>query len=154
VPAIKDVRSQGGRVCPVRTFCGRGGGFFRWGCPHFLVQKTSEFLKFMVSAQTRGTSSVAKGGGGNWGHTPRGALTHFIQPFKTHFKQKFRPKYALKMLTFCKKNCKIAAASEDPPSNPRWLSHFCTYFSFQTLHFCWWGANFFLLQGTLAMPLG
>jgi len=23
-----------------------------------------------------------------------GALTHFIQPFKTHFKQKYRPKYA------------------------------------------------------------
>jgi len=36
LPSIKDVRSQW------------GGGFFRCGRPHFLVQKGSDFSKFMV----------------------------------------------------------------------------------------------------------
>jgi len=43
-PSIKDVRSQGGGGCPVRTFCGQGGGvFFRCGRPHFLAQKHQIF---------------------------------------------------------------------------------------------------------------
>jgi len=52
---IKDVRSR--EVCPVwRTFCGRG--FFRCGRLHFLVQKTSDFSKFMICTdiRTRGLS--------------------------------------------------------------------------------------------------
>jgi len=47
--SIKDALNPGGRkVCPVQTFFGQGGGFFRRGRPHFLVQKISDFLKFMV----------------------------------------------------------------------------------------------------------
>jgi len=49
---------RGEEVCPVRTFFGQGGkGFFRCGRPHFLAQKTSDFLKFMVCPR-------GKGGGG------------------------------------------------------------------------------------------
>jgi len=36
----------------VLIFCGQGKGeFFKCGNPHLLGQKTSDFLKFMVSAQ-------------------------------------------------------------------------------------------------------
>jgi len=43
-PSIKDVRSQRGVVQ-----CGQEGRrFFRCGHPHFLGQKISDFLKFMV----------------------------------------------------------------------------------------------------------
>jgi len=39
----------------------RGKGFFRCGCPHFLVQKNSGFFEiYDVSARTRGVSQ--------WGH--------------------------------------------------------------------------------------
>jgi len=43
--SIKEVRSQREGVCPVRT---RGRGFFRSGRPQFLVQKASNFSKFLV----------------------------------------------------------------------------------------------------------
>jgi len=54
-PSIKESTIRGGRVCPVRTFCGQGReGFFRCRRPHFLVQKTSEFSKFMVCPHEQG----------------------------------------------------------------------------------------------------
>jgi len=35
---------ENNRNCPVRTFCGKvGGGFFRYGLPHFLVKKLRIF---------------------------------------------------------------------------------------------------------------
>jgi len=51
--AVHKRRPQsGGRgVCPVRT---RGEGFFRCGRPHFLVQKTLDFSKFMVCPHGQG----------------------------------------------------------------------------------------------------
>jgi len=45
--SMKDVRSQGG-VCLVFFEQGIEEKFFRCGRPHFLVQKTSDLLKFMV----------------------------------------------------------------------------------------------------------
>jgi len=51
-PSVHKRRPQSGeKVCSVRTFCGQGG-FFRCRRPHFFVQKTSDFSKF-VSARTR-----------------------------------------------------------------------------------------------------
>jgi len=38
----------------VRTFFGQGGGYFRSGRPHFLVQKTSNFSKFIVYSHGQG----------------------------------------------------------------------------------------------------
>jgi len=55
-PSIKDVCSQGEFVQ-----CGqveREGGFFRCGRPHFLVQKTSAFPKFMVCHTDKGGERV------------------------------------------------------------------------------------------------
>jgi len=41
----KRLRNQGMWVYPLRTFFRQGeGGWFRCGRPHFLVQKTSNFL--------------------------------------------------------------------------------------------------------------
>jgi len=49
-PSIKDVHSQGGRgFVQCRPFADkRRGVFFRCGSPHFLVQQTPDFSKFMV----------------------------------------------------------------------------------------------------------
>jgi len=48
-----------GGVCPVRTFCEqRGGVFFRCGRPHFFVQKTSGFSKFMGFRTNKGIEPV------------------------------------------------------------------------------------------------
>jgi len=58
--AVHKRRPQSGwrGVCPVRTFCGQGWrGFFRCGRPHFLVQKTSDFSKFMVYPHGQGRLS-------------------------------------------------------------------------------------------------
>jgi len=41
----------------VRTYFGQGEkGVFRCGSPYVLVQNTSDFSKFMVSARTKGLS--------------------------------------------------------------------------------------------------
>jgi len=41
----------------VRTFCGQRA-FFRCGRPHFLVQKTSDFSKFMMCPHGQGERGV------------------------------------------------------------------------------------------------
>jgi len=54
-PSIKYVHSQGGMGgYPVRAFFEQGGAFFRCGCPHFLAQKTSDILKFMMCLHGQG----------------------------------------------------------------------------------------------------
>jgi len=50
-PSTKDVRSQGGLS---RADIFRKRGFFRCGRPHFLAQKISDFLKFMVCQHGQG----------------------------------------------------------------------------------------------------
>jgi len=47
--------------CPVRTFCGQGR-FFRYGRPHFLVQKTSNFSKFMLCPHGQGGKGMSQCG--------------------------------------------------------------------------------------------
>jgi len=51
--------------------CGQGGGFFRYGRPHFLEQKTSEFSKFLVCphGQEGGWASadILRARGEGWG---------------------------------------------------------------------------------------
>jgi len=49
--SIKDARSQGGGGCPVRIFCGQGGGGvlqMRTFACNFWRKKTLDFSKFMV----------------------------------------------------------------------------------------------------------
>jgi len=51
--SIKDFRSQG--FFPVRTFFGQGGsGILQMRTPHFLVQKRSNFSKFLVCPHGQG----------------------------------------------------------------------------------------------------
>jgi len=60
---IHNIRSQSGerRACPVRTFCGqRVRRFFRCGRPHFLVQKTSNFSKFMSCPHGQGRERLSQ----------------------------------------------------------------------------------------------
>jgi len=53
-------RPQSGRVCPVRTFCRQGGGgFFRCGRPHFLVQNTLDFLNLWCARMVKGRGVLA-----------------------------------------------------------------------------------------------
>jgi len=53
-PSIKDFRSQG--VCLVQKFCGQGTRQMRTS--HFLVQKTSDFSKFMLCPHGQGFEPV------------------------------------------------------------------------------------------------
>jgi len=53
--ALKYVRGPGGEVQ-----CGQGRGVFRCGRPHILMQKTWNFLKFMMYPHYR-ESSADKG---------------------------------------------------------------------------------------------
>jgi len=70
IGAVHKRRPQSGGICLVRTFCGQGGGFFRCGRLHFLVQKTSDFSKFMVcphgQERRRGWTSADKRWGVNF----------------------------------------------------------------------------------------
>jgi len=53
--SIKDVRSQwGGELSSADILRIRGEGVFKCGRSHFLVQKTSDFLKFMVYPHGQG----------------------------------------------------------------------------------------------------
>jgi len=57
-PSLKDVHTQRGREKSLSSadICEQGSkdkGFFRCGRPHFLVQKTSDFSKFMVCLHGR-----------------------------------------------------------------------------------------------------
>jgi len=55
-PKIKDVRTQGKEGLPSASILRitHGEGFFRCGRPHFLMQKTSDFSKFMVCPYGQG----------------------------------------------------------------------------------------------------
>jgi len=70
-PFIKDVRIQGVGVLSSTD----KGEFFRYGRPHFLMQKTSNFLKFMVCPHGQGglSSGVTRGLSQGGGQALRGA---------------------------------------------------------------------------------
>jgi len=55
-PSIKDVCSQGEGLVQCRHFVSKG---FRCGRPHFLVQKTSDFSKFMLCPHGQGRDSAS-----------------------------------------------------------------------------------------------
>jgi len=61
--SIKDIRSRGDFVQCGHFADKEGGGFFRCRRPHFLVQKTSNFVKFMVCSQGQGGLSQCGHGG-------------------------------------------------------------------------------------------
>jgi len=72
-PCIKNVRSQEGEGFVQCGHFSDKRGFFRCGRPHFLVQKTSDFLKFMVCPHGQGGKGLSqcgrfadKGGGGQF----------------------------------------------------------------------------------------
>jgi len=45
---MKDVRSQGRRICPVQTFCGQGEGVLQMWMSVLLGAKNIGISKFMV----------------------------------------------------------------------------------------------------------
>jgi len=53
---------QSGRICPERTFCRQGEGFFWCKRPHFLVQKLLDFSKLMVCPHGQGKRGMSQCG--------------------------------------------------------------------------------------------
>jgi len=84
----------------------------------YVLQTVRQYWQLVIAFNL--TTQCRCRGGGKWGHVPRGASTHLIQPFKNAVLSWNLDQNIPKNAYFWEKICKIAAVSGASPPNPRW----------------------------------